>query len=148
MNEAKYAAELTRRAEIIRRVVKKNPKEVTDRAHRYRAQENIKSDKKQCAWCGKKNLKGRDAMVAHKDGDESNDNPKNLAWTCRSCNALEANRQKRLGKGRRTRQFNPTTKNKKKHGCTSLAQWSAMMNIVGVKQGGVRYPAGVRTCET
>jgi hypothetical protein len=157
-------------------------------------------------------------MVAHIDGDESNDAASNLAWTCRSCNTRQANRHKALGKGRRTNQMNPynpspdvavldavgarltiapkiyaalpgmskrdvdealgrlyerraiilhehtmrshgddrarlihydgrvwvgsalrTANPAKKEGCTSIGQWSAMMNIVGHKYKGVRY---------
>lgn len=102
MNDQQYAKELTRRAKIISSARVSNP-EVTDRAHRYRAQKNISSGPKECAWCGSK----RGLMVGHKDGNESNDAPGNLAWTCRRCNTLEGLKHKAAGRGRRTKQFNP-----------------------------------------
>lgn len=106
MNDAKYAAELVRRAKVISSARVSNP-EVTDRAHRYRAQSKLPAGRAVCAWCGKKLPAGRERMIAHIDGNESNDHASNLTWTCRSCNTLSANSDKAAGRGRRTRQYNP-----------------------------------------
>ncbi len=66
-------------------------------------------------------------MVAHIDGNESNIAPSNLGLTCRSCNARVAHVMKRLGIGRRTRQYNPSGQ-----GAKTLAQWlAAVMSMKG-----------------
>lgn len=75
---------------------------VTDRAHRYRAQKNVTGAKK-CVICGSK----RYLDVMHLDGDESHGQPSNLAYGCRSCNNKLAAAFKRVGKGRPTNQYNP-----------------------------------------
>lgn len=59
-------------------------------------------------------------MVAHLDGHEENTMPFNLGLTCRSCNAKVDHVMKRLGMGRRTRQYNPSGQ-----GAGTLAQWMA-----------------------
>jgi hypothetical protein len=67
-------------------------------------------------------------MVAHIDGNESNVAPQNLGLTCRSCNAKVAHIMKRLGMGRRTRQYNPRGEG----GAQSLGQWmAAVMSMKG-----------------
>lgn len=81
---------------------------ITDRAARYRAQKNV-SGPKRCVICGKN---PRGLMVMHLDGDESNGEPRNLAWGCRSCNTSLGLAFKRMGSKNRTRQYNPEGKHK------------------------------------
>ena len=45
--------------------------------------------------------------MGHLDGHEENGEPENLIWTCRACNTRLGVVFKRLGLGRRTRQYNP-----------------------------------------
>jgi hypothetical protein len=45
--------------------------------------------------------------VMHLDGNESNGEPQNLGFGCRSCNGKLAHAFKRIGAGVRTRQYNP-----------------------------------------
>ena len=78
--------------------------EITDRAKRYRAQQNVKGPKR-CVVCG--STKNLDVM--HLDGNESHGEPANLAWGCRSCNAKLGAAFKRAGKGVLTRQYNPAS---------------------------------------
>jgi hypothetical protein len=84
--------------------VKANPA-LTDRAHRYRANRNAPAGPRKCAFCGAT----KDVQVGHLDGHEENDDPDNLVWNCRSCNAILSHQFKKLGLGRRTRQYNPAT---------------------------------------
>jgi len=68
-------------------------------------------------------------MVAHVDGNESNEAPHNLGPTCRSCNAKVAHVMKRHGVGRRTRQYNPRGGSEGAH---TLGQWmAAVMSMKG-----------------
>jgi hypothetical protein len=46
--------------------------------------------------------------VMHLDGDESDGDPENLAYGCRSCNAKLAHAFKQIGAGVPTRQYNPS----------------------------------------
>ena len=46
-------------------------------------------------------------MVDHVDSDESNDEPNNLRWLCKSCNTRLGFAAAKAGEGRRTAQFNP-----------------------------------------
>ena len=78
---------------------------VTDRAHRYRAQ-NAVTGPKRCVLCGST----RNLDVMHLDGHEENGEPSNLAYGCRSCNGKLAAAFKKLGKGRPTNQYNPAGK--------------------------------------
>jgi hypothetical protein len=95
--------------------------EVTDRAHRYRAQKNV-TGPRVCVLCGSR----RNIDVMHLDGNESNDEPKNLAYGCRSCNATLGAAFKRAGMGRPTKQYNPA-----RGGVPTFAQYSW-----AVSQGG------------
>jgi hypothetical protein len=79
--------------------------EVTDRAKRYRAQQNVSGPKK-CVFCGAK----KDLGVMHLSGDESHGEKQNLAWGCRSCNQKLAAAWRRAGSKVRTKQFNPAGK--------------------------------------
>jgi hypothetical protein len=84
---------------------------ITDRAKRYRAQQCVPPGPKRCALCnGTRNL-----VVDHRDGDESNGRPGNLRYLCKRCNTVKGLRDKRQGRGTRTRQYNPSR----------LYRWSA-----------------------
>jgi len=76
--------------------------DITDRAHRYRAQQCAPKGRRRCEICGST----RFLTVDHRDGDEHNDRPSNLRWLCKSCNNAEGARLIRAGRGRRTRQYN------------------------------------------
>jgi hypothetical protein len=78
--------------------------QVSDRAKRYRANQLgcRPVGPKVCALCGSRSQ----VMVDHRDGDESNGKRSNLRWICRSCNASQAVKHVREGKGRRTVQYN------------------------------------------
>ena len=80
--------------------------EITDRAKRYRAQKAVTGPKK-CVICG---TRPNRIDVMHLDGDESNGEPQNLAYGCRSCNAKLAYAFKNMGAGVPTRQYNPAKK--------------------------------------
>jgi len=84
---------------------------ITDRAHRYRAQQCAPPSPRRCELCGS----ARFLVVDHCDGDEWNDAPGNLRWVCKSCNTQLGIAAARAGRGRRTRQFNP--------GAETLAQY-------------------------
>lgn len=66
-------------------------------------------------------------MVGHIDGDESNTVKENLAWTCRPCNSRVAVNMKRVGIGRRTKQYNP---GKKATGAKSAQEFGLMAGIM------------------
>jgi hypothetical protein len=76
---------------------------VTDRAKRYRAQQNVKGPKRCVLCCSTKDL-----GVMHLDGDESHGEARNLAWGCRACNQILSHGFKRAGLGKRTKQYNPS----------------------------------------
>lgn len=78
--------------------------QITDRAKRYRAQTNVPGPKK-CVICNS-GPKGEKLHVLHLSGDESDGEPKNLAYGCRSCNGKLSAAWKRLGSPVRTRQYN------------------------------------------
>jgi hypothetical protein len=93
---------------------------LTDRAHRYRANAEPPAGPKACLFCGSKTK----VMVGHLNGRESDNTPDNLHWTCRSCNTLHANALKRARMGKRTAQFNPS----KSGGASNVGEW---MQAVG-----------------
>ena len=95
--------------------------DVTDRAKRYRANKNVETDRR-CAWCG--NPKARD--VGHIDGDEGNNDPRNLAHSCRSCNVKCGNTLRKRGRGVKTKQYNP----RKKTGRVSLGAYLSSVQIM------------------
>lgn len=78
--------------------------QITDRAKRYRAQNLVKGPKR-CVIC---NGTGK-LDVMHLSGDESDGEPKNLAYGCRKCNATLGAAFKRIGSKVRTRQYNPAS---------------------------------------
>jgi hypothetical protein len=80
----------------------KSVSQISDRAKRYRAN-RVHTKRKRCEECGSK----RNLGVGHRDGDEANNRPSNLFTQCKSCNGKQAARDKRMGRGVRTRQYNP-----------------------------------------
>jgi len=75
---------------------------LTDRAKRYRAQSAVYGARR-CVLCG---ARGR-LDVMHLDGNEANEDPRNMAYGCRSCNGKLAAAFKRIGAGVATNQYNP-----------------------------------------
>lgn len=109
-----------------------NPKPaVTDRALRYRANANPPAGPKRCLFCGST----RNVEVGHLDGHEENNDRSNLAWNCRSCNTTLGAAFKKLGLGRRTRQYNPET------GAQSVGQWVQALQSLRGEAGAVMEPA-------
>ncbi len=93
---------------------------ITDRAHRYRANspKNRPRGPKVCAQklpngkiCGSR----RHVVPHHENGNPSDTRPANLSWACKSCNTRIGKEHARKGIGRRTKQFNP--------GADNLAQY-------------------------
>jgi hypothetical protein len=94
---------------------------VTDRALRYRANRTPPASPRRCLFCG-----ARKVQVGHLDGHEENNAPKNLVWTCRSCNTKMGVSFRRRHAGRRTRQYNPAG------GAQSSGAW---MNAIASLKG-------------
>lgn len=88
---------------------------ITDRALRYRANRLIPNHAKVCAFCGVKN----GLEVGHVGGDESDEAPENLTWTCRACNVIAGNTLRSFGIGRLTHQYNPA----KSGGASNVGEW-------------------------
>ena len=61
----------------------------------------------------------RDIGVVHINGHEEDNEPANLAWSCRSCNGKMAHAFRRAGLGRRVAQYNPS------RDAQSLGAWMA-----------------------
>jgi len=101
----------------------RNP-EVTDRALRYRANQNAPDGPEICAFCGSKTS----IDVGHIDGHEENNDPDNLIWICRSCNVASANTMRNAGMGRLTRQYNP-------HGATTVGEWMQAVGAITPHKG-------------
>ena len=82
--------------------------QITDRAKRYRANapECCPPLPRRCAVC----RSTRFVVVDHIDGDESNGEPENLRWLCKSCNTKLGIAMARAGIGKRTRQYNPAAR--------------------------------------
>jgi hypothetical protein len=80
-------------------------REVTDRARRYRANQDgcRPAGPKKCELCGARS----DLMIDHKNSNESDGRRSNLRWLCRSCNTRLGAKAAREGLGRRTAQYNP-----------------------------------------
>jgi hypothetical protein len=95
---------------------------ITDRAHRYRATKTPPPNPQICNLCGSP----KQVQVGHVNGHEEDDDPTNLFWTCRSCNVLSANTLRKAGLGRLTAQYNPAG------GATSIGQWvKAVLSMKG-----------------
>lgn len=109
---------------------RKPASEVTDRALRYRAnsEECTPDLPRRCLWCGSKSGMNLPRIeVGHIDGDETNTNPQNLAWTCRSCNQKVAAAMKKAGAGRRTKQYNPS---KRRKGASDYREFAEALGIL------------------
>jgi hypothetical protein len=77
---------------------------ITDRAHRYRANKLAPVAGKKCLLCGStKNL-----VPDHWDGHPDHTNPANLEVLCKSCNTAKGAAFAKAGRGRLTNQYNPT----------------------------------------
>lgn len=107
---------------------------MSDRGLRYRATACPPPGERQCAFCGSR----RNVEVGHLDGHEENTAPENLIWNCRACNTRLGVIFKRLGLGRRTRQFNPSNK-----GANSLGQWMAAITSMKGQSDAMTVPAAV-----
>jgi hypothetical protein len=96
---------ILRRTRVIMNPGRKPVSEITDRAKRYRAnQDEVRpGPPKLCGFCGS----GRTVEVHHVDGNEDNGEPENLMWACRSCNTRIGHLMAANGLGKRTRQYNP-----------------------------------------
>ena len=82
----------------------RKPREaITDRAHRYRAQQCVPPGRRGCELCGST----RFPVVDHCDADEWNDSPENLRWLCKADNPRPGLAAAQAGEGRRTHQYNP-----------------------------------------
>lgn len=90
---------------------------ITDRAKRYRAQQNVPGPRR-CVICGARPKGERPLDVMHLSGDESDGDRKNLAYGCRHCNSTLAAAFKALGSTVRTRQYNP-----ERRGPPTFDQW-------------------------
>jgi hypothetical protein len=97
---------------------------VTDRALRYRANNEPPEGRKVCAMCGST----RFVEIDHIDGFEENGEAENLMWICRSCNTRKGVAMRNAHLGRRTHQYNPAGSG----GAKSLGQWViAVMSAKG-----------------
>jgi hypothetical protein len=95
---------------------------VTDRALRYRANNEPPEGPKICGFCGSQ----RNVEIEHIDGHEEHGGAENLMWLCRSCNTKKGVVMRNAGLGRRTRQYNPAG------GAKNLGQWViAVMSAKG-----------------
>jgi hypothetical protein len=114
---------------------------ITDRAKRYRAQKNNAQTERRCIYCGRP---GGELHAEHINGRESDGEPANLAYACRSCNTTKGAYFARIGFGTRTRQYNPT----KAGGAANLAEWLEAVGSVrprkGARYSGANYGAGGR----
>ena len=103
---------------------------------RYRANSCPLPGERICCLCGST----RNVEVGHIDGHKENTEPENLIWTCRSCNTRLGALYKRIGLGRRTRQYNPEAK-----GAASLGQWlAAVMSMKGESDAMTVHAARLR----
>ncbi len=76
--------------------------------------------------------------MGHINGDERDSGRANLVWNCRACNTKLGRIFKRLGLGRRTKQFNPQGR-----GAESYGQWAlAVMSVKG-ESDAMTIPAAV-----
>jgi len=78
--------------------------DITDRAKRYRAQSRVTGPRR-CVICGGRQNLG----VMHLSGNESDGEPANLAYGCKSCNGKLGAAFKSIGAGRPTNQYNPAS---------------------------------------
>ncbi len=101
--------------------------QITDRAKRYRAQQNRPHGPKRCNFCWtRKNID-----IDHISGNEADADPENLFYLCRSCNTRKGVQQARNRIGVRTRQYNPRRRPSLK------AYRNAALVLIGVEPGDV-----------
>jgi hypothetical protein len=81
-------------------------KNVTDRAHRYRANALAPAGPRVCALCGSRS----NITVDHIDGHPDHTERKNLRFLCKKCNTARGIWMRDHGKGRLTHQYNPASK--------------------------------------
>ena len=93
---------------------------VTDRAHRYRANQLAPVAGKVCLFCGSTRLLVPDHWDGHPDHTEA----ENLEILCKACNTAKGAAFAAAGRGRLTHQYNPT----KGGGASNLGEW---INAVG-----------------
>ncbi len=79
--------------------------QITDRAHRYRAQKLAPAGRKVCAYCGST----RFLVPDHIDGVPDHTTRSNLQWLCKSCNTAKGAAFAKAGRGRLTNQYNPAS---------------------------------------
>jgi hypothetical protein len=77
--------------------------QITDRAKRYRANKLKPAGPKRCSFCASR----QNIDVDHITGNESDEDPGNLMYLCRSCNTTKGIVQAKNRIGVRTRQYNP-----------------------------------------
>ncbi len=100
--------------------------QITDRAKRYRANRTPPPGPRRCNFCGSR----KNVDVDHISGNESDDEPDNLMYLCRPCNAAKAVQQARNRIGIRTRQYNPAPR--------TVAGWKrAVRVLLGLEPGDV-----------
>jgi hypothetical protein len=98
---------------------------VTDRALRYRANQEPPEGPLICCYCGSKT----NVEIEHVNGFEEDNEPENKCWACRRCNTKKGALMARLGMGRRTVQYNPVNPAR---GAASLGQWmTAVLSAKG-----------------
>lgn len=107
----------------------RNP-DITDRAHRYRANELMPTAGKRCLFCEST----RFLVPDHWDGHPDHTHADNLEVLCKSCNTAKGNAFKKAGRGRLTKQYNPT----KSGGASNVGEW---INAVGaiIPRKGAKY---------
>lgn len=108
---------------------------VTDRALRYRANQDPPEGPRVCCYCGSTDH----VEIDHVNGFEEDTSPENLVWACRRCNTLKGVSFANQGRGRRTAQFNPT----KFGGAATVGEWiRAVGSIIphkGAQYAGANY---------
>lgn len=105
------------------RARRKEIRNVTDRALRYRANRHPPPGPRICALCGSR----RNVEIGHVNGHEEDSSRANLLYTCRSCNVRCGRTLRRAGIGRLTRQYNPAA-----DGAETLGAWmNAVTSIKG-----------------
>jgi hypothetical protein len=138
-SEARHMASRAKGSDFdskLRSALSRNPRwrktvdEITDRAKRYRANQVKPRGRKHCAYSHRENPCKGPLGVNHRDGDESNGAQSNLNWACKRHNAQLAIYHKAMGKGVRTRQYNP--------GASNLAQYvqAAVEHVRGAHDAG------------
>lgn len=101
--------------------------QVTDRAKRYRANQEdaLPAGPRRCNYCGVK----KNVVVHHVQGTEDQ---ADTTWACRSCNTRLGRWMKRVGIGKRTRQYNPGK---------AIPDYSHYMWSIGVARGVIQGDA-------